>query len=62
MKTSEAIRKLRKSGCYFVEHGGEHDCWYSPITSTRFRIPRHHSQELAAGTKKSIENLSGVKL
>jgi hypothetical protein len=28
----------------------------------RFRIPRHGSQELAKGTKGSIEKLSGVKL
>jgi len=62
MKTSEATRKLKKAGCWFVEHGKEHDCWYSPITSKRFRVPRHQSQELATGTKKSIEKLSGVKL
>jgi len=62
MKTSEAIRKLKKAGCYFVEHGGEHDCWYSTITNNRFRIPRHPSQELSSGTKGSIEKSSGVKL
>jgi len=62
MKTSEAIRKLRKAGCYFVNHGGEHDCWYSPITNKRFRVPRHPLQELATGTKGSIAKLSGVKL
>ena len=62
MKTSEALRKLSKSGCFFVEHGGEHDCWYSPITNKRFRVPRHPSQELAPGTKKNIEKTSGVKL
>jgi predicted RNA binding protein YcfA (HicA-like mRNA interferase family) len=62
MKTSEATRKLAKAGCYFVEHGKEHDCWYSPITEKRFRLPRHGSQELATGTKKSIEKLSGVTL
>jgi len=33
MKTSEAIRKLKKAGCYFVEHGGEHDCWFSTVTN-----------------------------
>jgi predicted RNA binding protein YcfA (HicA-like mRNA interferase family) len=62
MKTSEATKKLKKSGCYFLEHGGEHDCWYSPVTKKRFRVPRHPSQELAKGTKGSIEKLSGVKL
>jgi predicted RNA binding protein YcfA (HicA-like mRNA interferase family) len=62
MKTSEATRKLSKAGCEFVEHGGEHDCWYSPITGKRFRVPRHQSQELTKGTKGNIEKLSGVKL
>ncbi|MGL4956804.1 MAG: type II toxin-antitoxin system HicA family toxin [Bacteroidales bacterium] len=62
MKTSEAVRKLKKGGCSFVEHGKEHDCWQSPITGMRFRIPRHGSQELPIGTKKNIEKASGVKL
>ena len=62
MKTSEAIRKLKNAGCWFVEHGGEHDCWHSPVTGKRFRVPRHPSQELAKGTKGNIEKLSGVKL
>jgi predicted RNA binding protein YcfA (HicA-like mRNA interferase family) len=62
MKTSEATRKLAKAGCYFVEHGKEHDCWYSPATGKRFRVPRHGSQELAIGTKKNIEKLSGITL
>jgi predicted RNA binding protein YcfA (HicA-like mRNA interferase family) len=62
MKTSEALKKLKKAGCYFLEHGGEHDCWYSPLTKKRFRVSRHASQELATGTRKNIETLSGVKL
>ena len=62
MKTSEATRKLSKAGCYFLTHGGEHDCRYSPITQKRFRVPRHGSQELANETKRSIEKTPGVKL
>jgi predicted RNA binding protein YcfA (HicA-like mRNA interferase family) len=62
MKTNEALRKLNKEGCFFIEHGREHDCWYSPITQKRFRVPRHGTQELATGTRKSIEKLSGIKL
>ncbi len=53
---------MAKAGCYFVEHGKEHDCWFSPITQKRFRVPRHGSQELAIGTKRNIEKLAGVKL
>jgi len=62
MKTSEATRKLSKSGCYFLEHGTNHDWWYSPITKLKFQVPRHQSQELVIGTKKSIERFSGIKL
>ena len=62
MKTSEAIKKLKKSGCYFLEDGTNHAWWYSPTTGLKFQLPRHQSQELATGTKKSIEKLSGVKL
>ncbi len=30
MKTSELIKLLKKNGCFFVEHGKEHDSkWYS---------------------------------
>ena len=52
MKTSEAIRKLRKVGCYFLEDGTNHAWWYSPTTKLKFQVPRHQSQELATGTKK----------
>jgi predicted RNA binding protein YcfA (HicA-like mRNA interferase family) len=62
MKISEAIRKLNKAGCYFLEHGTNHDWWYSPITEKRFQVPRHQTQELTPKTKKSIEFYSGVKL
>jgi predicted RNA binding protein YcfA (HicA-like mRNA interferase family) len=62
MKTSEATRKLIKAGCYLVEHGKEHDCWFSPTTQKRFRVPRHPSQELTIGTKRNIEKISGVNL
>jgi len=62
MKTSEALRKLLNGGCYFLEHGKEHDCWYSPVTQKRFRVPRHSSQELPIGTKRSIEKISGINL
>ena len=37
VKTSELIKKLKKAGCYLVEHGKEHDKWHSPITITTRR-------------------------
>ena len=62
MKTSEAIRKLSKAGCYFLEDGTNHAWWYSPITKLKFQVPRHKSKELALGTKKNIERYSGIIL
>jgi predicted RNA binding protein YcfA (HicA-like mRNA interferase family) len=62
MKTSEALRKLKKEGCYFLSHGGNHDWWFSPATNKKFQVPRHISQELTSKTKESIEKYSGIKL
>ena len=62
MKISEALRKLKNAGCYFLSHGGNHDWWFSPITNQKFQVPRHFSQELTPKTKESIERYSGVKL
>jgi hypothetical protein len=62
MKISEAVRKLRKEGCSFFEHGTRHDWWFSPLTNKKFQVPRHQTQELTPKTKESIEHYSGVKL
>jgi predicted RNA binding protein YcfA (HicA-like mRNA interferase family) len=62
MKISEALRKLKKAGCYLLSHGGNHDWWFSPVTNKKFQVPRHTSQELTPKTKESIERYSGIKL
>ena len=62
MKIHELERKLKASGCYFIQHGKRHDHWYSPITDKSFPIPRHGSKEIPSGTLKSISNESGVEL
>ncbi|MDR2232738.1 MAG: type II toxin-antitoxin system HicA family toxin [Tannerella sp.] len=62
MKINECVRKLKKAGCYYLSHGGNHDWWFSPITGQKFQIPRHWSMELSEQTKKSIVYYSGVKL
>ena len=62
MKTSELVKKLKKTKkCYFVEHGKEHDKWYSEITGNYFRIPRHPSKEIKTGTLESILQDAGLK-
>ena len=54
MKVSELSKLLKKNGCYLVEHGKEHDEWYSEITGKSFRLPRHQSKEIATGTLNRI--------
>ena len=61
MKTSELTRLIKKIGCYMVEHGGEHDVWYSPVTGKEMQIPRHAAKEIAIGTAKKIMRDAGLK-
>ncbi len=61
MKTSELIKKLRKIGCYIVEHGARHDKWHSPITGKDFRVWRHPSKEIPMGTAEQIIKDAGLK-
>ena len=43
---------LRQHGCYYVRHGkGDHDIWYSPITSRHVTVDgkiksRHTANEI----------------
>ena len=61
MKVSELIKILKKSGCWFVEHGREHDKWHSDITGRDFRIPRHKSKEIPSGTLSAILKDAGIE-
>lgn len=61
MKTSELTKILRKGGCQFVEHRGEHDLWYSPTTGKEFMVPRHPSKEIPTGTANKIKRDAGLK-
>lgn len=60
MKTSELKRWLSREGCVFVEHGGRHDKWYSPITENFFQVPRHDGQEVPKGTLSQIRKQAGI--
>nr|DAN67530.1 MAG TPA: hypothetical protein [Caudoviricetes sp.]DAT50959.1 MAG TPA: hypothetical protein [Caudoviricetes sp.] len=54
------VRLLKKNGCSFVEHGGRHDEWFSPITGKTFPVPRHN-KEVPKGTALSILKDAGIK-
>ncbi|MBP3897626.1 MAG: type II toxin-antitoxin system HicA family toxin [Mogibacterium sp.] len=60
MKVSELIKLLKRSGCYFVEHGKEHDKWHSNLTGKDFRVPRHKGKELPPGTLSAILKDAGI--
>ncbi|SCY69585.1 type II toxin-antitoxin system HicA family toxin [Butyrivibrio sp. INlla14] len=58
---SEIVRKIkRKTNCYILRHGAEHDIWINPDNGIEFTIPRHPSRELASGTAKSILRAAGL--
>lgn len=61
MKTSELIKLLKKSGCRLVDHGKEHDKWFSPTTGRNFMVPRHGHKEIATGTAKHILRDAGLE-
>lgn len=61
MKVSELTKLLKKHGCHFVEHGKEHDKWYSDITGKDIRVPRHPSKDVPKGTANRILKDAGLK-
>jgi len=60
MKVSELKKFLKKNHCQFIEHGREHDKWYSSITGKYFRIPRHNAKEIPTGTTNRILKDAGL--
>lgn len=60
MRTQELLKLLKKYGIRFIEHGSEHDKYYSPITEKSFAVPRHKA-ELHPGTLNSILKDAGLK-
>ena len=62
MKTSELMKLLKRDGgCYFLEHGGEHDFWFCPLTGKEIQIPRHKAKEIPTGTVNKILKDAGLK-
>lgn len=61
VKTSELTKMLKKAGCKMVEHGAEHDKWFSPITNKYFRVWRHPHKEIPTGTANNILKDAGLK-
>ena len=60
MRYSELKKQLKSIGCYIVSQGANHEIWYSPVTGKRFPVGRHKTEEVKAGTLKSIKEQSGL--
>ena len=54
MRYSELEKELKKAGCKVYREGANHSIWYSPVTGQKFPVSRHKTEEIPAGTLKSI--------
>ena len=41
MKRIDLIKKISKSGCILIRHGGRHDWYQNPVTKMSQPVPRH---------------------
>ena len=60
-KVSEIVKKIKKTECYKVREGSNHEIWYCPSTGEEFPVPRHYAKELSPGTANSILRKAGLK-
>ncbi len=58
MKHRDLIKKIEKTGCMFIRHGGKHDWYQNPITKACQPIPRHReiNEILAKNIIKKLTN------
>lgn len=61
MTYGELKRQLKKSGCWIVREGGNHEIWFSPITNKQFPVGRHNTEEIPRGTLLSIKKNAGLQ-
>ena len=61
MRVNEVKQMLRKNDCYFYRQGSRHEIWISRKTGKKFQAPRHGTQDVPAGTLKSIKESAGIE-
>ena len=61
VKYSELEKELRKIKCTVYRQGANHTIWYSPVTGKMFPVARHKTEDVPAGTLKSIMRDAGLK-
>jgi len=52
VKKRDLEQHLRKHGCYFHHHGGNHDIWLNPKTRSESAVGRH--RDIPFGTARAI--------
>lgn len=58
----EVVRQIRrKTNCFFLREGANHEIWFNPNTGRKFQIPRHYSEELKPKTLHNILKSAGLK-
>ena len=59
---AEIVKKIkRKTHCYIIRQGSNHEIWYNPDTGVEFPIPRHYGKEIKTGTANSILRDAGLR-
>lgn len=61
MTYGELKRQLKKSGCWLLREGGNHEIWFSPITNKQFPVGQHNTEEIPRGTLLSIKKSAGLQ-
>jgi predicted RNA binding protein YcfA (HicA-like mRNA interferase family) len=58
MKRKDLIKKLEKTGCFLLRHGGNHDWYHNPNTKISQPVPRHKEikEYLARHILKMMKN------
>ena len=57
VRYSELEKELKKAGCKVYREGANH----SPVTGQKFPVSRHKTEEIPAGTLKSIRRAAGLE-
>lgn len=60
-EVSEVVRKIKKkTRCYLLREGRNHEIWSDTDTGKEFQIPQYHSKGLPKGTADSIMKDTGL--
>mgnify|MGYP003457306108 FL=1 len=61
MKYNQFYAELSAEGCFVLRNGANHDIWFSPLTGSKFPLPRHGNHEVPLGLeRKARKVLLGV--